>query len=66
MLYTVHTRFTARDKETGFIRRYSQTDKIEAPDKDTAKMSAWLKIQNDKNNEFVTFDGSNARLSHRK
>ena len=66
MLYTVHTSFTARDKETGFIRRYCQTDKIEAPDKETAKMSAWLKIQNDKDNEFVTFDGSSARLSHRK
>ena len=66
MLYTVHTSFTARDKQTGLIRRYCQTDKIEAPDKDTAKMSAWLKIKNDKNNEFVTFDGSNARLSNRK
>ena len=66
MLYTVHTNFTARDKETGFIRLYSRTDKIEAPDKDTAKMTAWLKIQNDKNNEFVAFEGSNARLSHRK
>ena len=66
MLYTVHTNFTAIDKETGLIRLYCQTDKIEAPDKDTAKMSAWLKIQNDKNNEFVTFEGSNARLSHRK
>ena len=66
MLYTVHTSFTARDKETGFIRRYCQTDKIEAPDKETAKMSAWLKIQNDKDNEFVTFDGSRARMSHRK
>ena len=66
MLYTVHTSFTTRDKETGFIRRYCQTDKIEAPDKETAKMSAWLKIQNDKDNEFATFDGSSARLSHRK
>lgn len=66
MLYTVHTSYTARDKETGLIRRYCQTDKIEAPDKDTAKMSAWLKIQNDKNNEAVTFDGANARLSKRK
>ena len=66
MLYTVHTNFTVRDKETGFIRRYSKTDKIEAPDKDTAKMSAWLEIQNDKNNEFVTFEGSSARPSHRK
>ena len=66
MLYTVHTNFTARDKETGFIRRYCRTDKIEAPDKDTAKMSALLKIKNDKNNEFVTFEGSNARLSNRK
>ena len=66
MLYTVHTMFKARDKETGFIRRYSETDKIEAPDKDTAKMSAWLKIQNDKDIEDVTFEGSNARLSHRK
>lgn len=66
MLYTVHTSFTARDKETGLIRRYCQTDKIEAPDKDTAKMSAWLKIQNDKNNEAVTLDGASARLSKRK
>ena len=66
MLYTVHTNFTARDKETGFIRLYSRTDKIKTPDKDTAKMTAWLKIQNDKNNEFVAFEGSNARLSHRK
>ena len=66
MLYTVRTSVSARDKETGLIRRYCQSDKIEAPDKDTAKMSAWLKIQNDKNNEFVTFEGSNARLSNRK
>ena len=66
MLYTVHTNFTVRDKETGLIHRYCQTDKIEAPDKDTAKMSAWLKIQNEENNEFVTFEGSNARLSNRK
>lgn len=66
MLYTVHTRFTARDKETGFIRKFCQTDKIEAQDKETAKMTAWLKIVNSGENEFITFDGSNARLSHRK
>ena len=66
MLYTVHTSFSARDKETGIIRRYCQTDKVDAPDKETAKMVAWLKIQNDKDNEFVTFDSSNARLSRRK
>ena len=66
MLYTVHTSFSVRDRETGIIRRYCQTDKIDALDKETAKMAAWLKIQNDANNEFVTFDSSNARLSRRK
>ena len=66
MLYTVHTSYTKRDEETGFIRRFCQTDKIEAPDKETAKMDAWLKIANDKNNKFITFEGSNARASHRK
>lgn len=65
MLYTVHTSFSVRDEETGLIRRFCQTDKIEAPDKETAKMSVWLKIQND-TYEIVTFDGASARLSRRK
>ena len=66
MLYTVHTSYTKRDEETGFIRRFCQTDKIEAPDTETAKMTAWIKISNDKENKFVTFDGSIARASRRK
>lgn len=37
MLYTVHTSFEARDNETGFMRRWNNTEKIEAPDKFTAK-----------------------------
>lgn len=37
MLYTVFTSFRARDNETGYIRLMHKTEKIEAPDKFTAK-----------------------------
>ena len=44
MLYTVHTSFSALHTETGYIRGYSVTEKIDAPDKFTAKTLAWHHI----------------------
>lgn len=65
MLYTVHTSFTARDEDNGFLRRYCQTDKIEAPDKDAAKFIAWKQIRDSGEYKFLTFDSQNARASHK-
>lgn len=66
MLYTVHTSFEARDNETGYIRGYSVTEKIEAPDKLTAKTIAWRHIADSGEYSFVTFKVQNARASSRK
>lgn len=66
MLYTVHTSFEARDNETGIIRRWSNTEKIEAPDKLTAKAIAWNHIIDGGEYSFVTYGSQNARQSSRK
>lgn len=66
MLYTVHTSFRARDNETGYIRLWCETEKIEAPDKLTAKAIAWDHIINGGEYSFVTFNSQNARASSRK
>ena len=66
MLYTVHTSFEARDNETGFMRRWSNTEKIEAPDKLTAKTIAWHHIIDSGEYSFGTIDSQNARASSRK
>lgn len=66
MLYTVHTSFEARDNETGLLRRWCNTEKIEAPDKLTAKAIAWHHIIDSGEYSFVTIDSQNARASSRK
>lgn len=66
MLYTVHTSFTARDDESGFLRGYSQTDRIDAADKDQAKYVAWKQILESGEYSFLTLKSQNARASHRK
>nr|DAM07786.1 MAG TPA: hypothetical protein [Caudoviricetes sp.] len=66
MLYTVHTSFEARDNETGFMRRWSNTEKIEAPDKLAAKTIAWRHIAESGEYSFVTYGSQNARASSRK
>ena len=66
MLYTVHTSFDARDPETGYMRGYSVTEKIEAPDKLTAKTIAWRHISDSDEYSFLTFKAQNARVSSRK
>lgn len=66
MLYTVHTSFDARDPETGYMRGYSVTEKIEAPDKLTAKTIAWRHISDSDEYSFLTFKAQNARASSRK
>ena len=65
MLYTVHTNFTALDEETGFIRKYARTDKIEAHDKDFAKYIAWEQILDCGKYKFLSYDSQNARSSKR-
>lgn len=66
MLYTVHTSFEARDNETGCHRRWCKTEKIEAPDKDTAKDIALCNIIDSGEYSFITFQSQNARASSRK
>lgn len=66
MLYTVHTSFEARDNETGYLRRWSKTEKIEAPDRFTAKAIAWHHIIDSGEYSFFTFGSQNARASSRK
>ena len=66
MLYTVHTSFDARDDETGYMRGYSVTEKIEAPDKLTAKTIAWRHISDSDEYSFLTFKAQNARVTSRK
>ena len=46
MLFIVHTSFNAKDNETGCFCNWSSKDKIEAPDKETAKRKAWEIILN--------------------
>lgn len=66
MLYTVYTSFRARDNETGYLRLWCKTEKIEAPDKLTAKAIAWERVIDSGEYSFITFDRQNARVSSRK
>lgn len=67
MLYTVHTSFSARDPETGYIRGYSVTEKIDAPDKFTAKTLAWYHIvDGGEYSSFAKLKAQNARVSSRE
>ncbi len=48
------------------MRGYSVTEKIEAPDKLTAKTIAWRRIVCGGEYRFVTFKAQNARVASRK
>lgn len=37
MLYTVHTSYRAFDIEAGRVQNFCQTDRVDCPDKETAK-----------------------------
>lgn len=65
MLYTVHTSFHAKDNETGYVRNWSSKDKIEAPDKETAKHKAWEAILESEEYSNLTLRSQNARASKR-
>ena len=65
MLYTVHTSFHAKDNETGYVRNWSSKDKIEAPDKETAKRAVWEAILNSDEYSDLTLNSQNARASRR-
>ena len=56
MLFTVHTSYRTD-------RNWGQTDKIEAPDKETAKRIAWENIV--KSNSNAELRSQNARKSTR-
>lgn len=66
MLYTVHTSFDARDDETGQFRGWSQTEKIEANDKITAKAIAWRHIVGSGEYSRLVLKAQSARVSSRK
>lgn len=66
MLYTVHTSFEARDNETDLLWHWRKTEKIEAPDKFTAKAIAWHHIIDSGEFSFITFVRQSARASRRK
>ena len=66
MLYTVHTSFSARDNETGYSRNWSNTEKIEAPDKLTAKAIAWENIIDSGEYSCDILRSQNARASCRE
>lgn len=65
MLFTVHTSFSAKDNETGCFRKWSSKDKIEAPDKETAKRKAWEIILRNGEYSDLTLESQNARTSKR-
>lgn len=65
MLYTVHTRYRAFDVHTGTVRYFCQTDKVDCPDKETAKTYCWQRILDD-NPYSAVFESQNARASHRE
>ena len=62
--YTVNIGYRNFDATAGSLRLYSQTMKITAEDKDTAKAIAWQTILGE--NPYCHFESWNARLSHRK
>ena len=65
MLYTVHTSFCAKDNETGCYRNWSSKDKIEAPDKETAKHKTWEAILKSGEYRSLTLKSQIARASKR-
>ena len=64
MLYTVHTSYKEFDDYVGRLRLFCNTEKIDAPDPETAKAIAWKRVIIDNPNRVL--DKQSARKSHRK
>lgn len=65
MLYTVHTTYRVFDAHTGTLRLFCQTDKVDCPDKETAKRICWQRILDEDPYSTVFVDQS-ARKSRMK
>lgn len=65
MLYTVHTSYRAFDIEAGRVQNFCQTDRVDCPDKETAKTYCWQHILDDYNGNAY-FVSQSARASSRK
>lgn len=63
MEFTVHTSFRALNEATKKIQGFSQIDKIEAPDKLTAKGIAWQRILESREFKFPTLGSQSARVA---
>ena len=66
MLFTVHTSFRGKENETGIIRLWCNTEKIEAPNKAAAKVIAACNIIESGEFSDIALDKQNARTSSRK
>lgn len=66
MLFTVHTSFRGKENETGTIRLWCSTEKIEAPNKAIAKDIAVCNIIESGEYSNIKLDKQNARASSRK
>lgn len=64
MLYTVHTSYKEFDDYVGGLRLFCSTEKIDAPDPETAKAIAWKRASTENPNRVL--DKQSARKSHRK
>lgn len=64
--FTVHTSFRGKENETGNLRLWCSTEKIEARNKAEAKIAALLNIIESGEYSDVTAVRQNARASSRK
>ena len=65
MLYTEHTSYRAFDTCTGGMRNFSQTDRVDCPDKEAAKTYCRQRIL-DENKDGCSIVSQSARASSRK
>ena len=64
MSYTVHTSYKEFDNYLGGLRLCCRTEKIDAPDSETAKAIAWKRALTENPNRVL--DKQSARKSHNK
>lgn len=64
MLYTIHTSYKEFDDYLGGLRLCCRTEKIDAPDPETAKAIAWKRALTENPNRIL--DEQSARKSHRR
>lgn len=64
MSYTVHTSYKEFDNYLGGLRLCCRTEKIDAPDPETAKAIAWKRALTENPNRVL--DKQSARKSHNK